>query len=157
LYHWLQKYLQVHAHVPNNNNAPNALVQDDDRLDEALSHPFVRRSLFTLRSVPAFYSHLLELIASSRRAEETRRFLLALTSGYDGLPPIEMRAHDAVVYVGDMLGFCFRAFSVEAHVARGLLNYRLEEEEEHESSSGAEEGIGLFGRQTHFCSRNAFS
>lgn len=113
LYHWLQKYLQLHSHEQQNQ-------YDGDRMDEILSHPFVRRSLQALQNVPAFYSHLLELIAQSRRSEQTRRFLLALTSGHNGLSPIEMRAHDAVVYVGDMLAFCFRSFSVEASVARGL-------------------------------------
>jgi hypothetical protein len=137
LYHWLQKYLHVHAHEPSVGSP--AVPQDEDRFDEALSHPFVRKSLYTLRHVPAFYSHLLELIASSRRAEETRRFLLALTSGYGGLPPIEMRAHDAVVYVGDMLAFCFRAFSVEAVVAKGLLNYKPGEEDEHEQQEAKDD------------------
>ncbi|CAJ1915089.1 unnamed protein product [Cylindrotheca closterium] len=116
LYHWLQKYLRVFG---NESAGPNAL--DEDVLDEALSNPFVLKSLRALKNVPAFHSHLLELIASSRRSEETRRFLIALTSGYQGLPPIEMRAHDAVVYVGDMLAFCFQAFSVEADVAKGVL------------------------------------
>lgn len=120
LYHWLQKYLNVHGHE----NAGAFGPIDEDHIDEALAHPFVRRSLYTLRNVPAFYSHLLELIASSRRSEETRRFLLALTSGFGGLPPIEMRAHDPVVYVGDMLAFCFRSFSVEADVAAALLDYQ---------------------------------
>ena len=117
LYHWLQKYLQLHSHEQQ--NAVRA-QHDGDRMDEILSHPFVCRSLQALLNVPAFYSHLLELIAQSRRSEQTRRFLLALTSGHSGLSPIEMRAHDAVVYVGDMLAFCFRSFSVEADVARGL-------------------------------------
>jgi hypothetical protein len=128
LYHWLQKYLHLHSHEQH--GVPSVVTVEDDRFDEALSHPFVRRSLRTLRNVPAFYSHLLELIAQSRRSEETRRFLLALTSGYAGLPPIEMRAHDSVVYVGDMLAFCFRAFSVEADVAKGLLNFQPEGRED---------------------------
>ena len=125
LYHWLQKFLQLHSHTGDSSSAPSP---DNDQLDEALSNPFVRRSLFALRNVPAFYSHLLELVAGSRRAEETRRFLLALTSGYGGFPPIEMKAHDSVVYVGDMLAFCFRAFSVEADVAKGLFNYNPEDD-----------------------------
>jgi hypothetical protein len=62
----------------------------------------------------------LELIATSRRAEVTRRFLLALTSGYDNVAPIEMRAHDPVGYVGDMLAFAYRSFSVESDLAIGL-------------------------------------
>ena len=127
LYHWLQKYLHLHSHEQQN---PVLAQHDGDRLDEILSHPFVRRSLQTLKNVPAFYSHLLELIAQSRRSEETRRFLLALTSGHNGLPPIEMRAHDSVVYVGDMLAFCFRAFSVEADVVRGLFTLGGEAGEE---------------------------
>jgi len=119
LYHWLQKYLHLHSHEQQN---PVSAQHDEDRLDGILSHPFVHRSLKALENVPAFYSHLLELIAQNRRSEETKRFLLALTNGYRGLPPIEMRAHDYVVYVGDMLAFCFQAFSVEADVARGLFN-----------------------------------
>ena len=134
LYHWLQKFLQLHSHSAD----ASAPVPDDDRLDEALSNPFVRRSLFALRHVPAFYSHLLELVAGTRRSEETRRFLLALTSGYGGFPPIEIKAHDSVVYVGDMLAFCFRAFSVEADVAKGLFNYKLEDENS-EDGGGKEE------------------
>lgn len=118
LYHWLQKYLQA----PISGSANDSIEQDG--LDEALQHHFVKRALYTLRYVPAFYSHTLELVASSRRAEVTRRFLLALTSGYQGFAPIEMNAHDSVVYVGDMLAFCFKALSVEADVARGLIHYR---------------------------------
>jgi len=119
LYHWLQKYL----HLFSNSGGSAASQLDPDNLDEALQHPFVKHALFTLRHVPAFYSHTLELVASSRRSEETRRFLLALTSGYAGFAPIEMKAHDSVAYVGDMLAFCFKAFSVEANVARGLIMY----------------------------------
>ena len=122
LYHWLQKYLNADGH--------EGSFSGEDDIDEALSHPYVRRSLYALRSVPAFYSHLLDLIAASRRSEETRRFLLALTSGYQGFQPIEMRAHDSVIYVGDMLAFCFRAFSVEADVARSLIDYIPESEAE---------------------------
>jgi len=133
LYHWLQKYLQLHSHEQNSARAQ----YDSDRMDEILSHPFVRRSLQALQNVPAFYSHLLELIAQSRRSEQTRRFLLALTSGYNGLSPIEMRAHDTVVYVGDMLAFCFRSFSVEADVARGLFDSG-EETSEDEDGNGEE-------------------
>mmetsp|Transcript_22341 Transcript_22341/g.62139 ORF Transcript_22341/g.62139 Transcript_22341/m.62139 type:complete len:799 (+) Transcript_22341:170-2566(+) len=137
LYHWLQKYLHLHSHTTTA-AGPHAAQHDGDRLDEILSHPFVRRSLRALKSVPAFYSHLLELIAQSRRSEATRRFLLALTSGHNGLPPIEMRAHDSVVYVGDMLAFCFRAFSVEADVAGGLLGGDDDDDEKQNGDGGGE-------------------
>lgn len=148
LYHWLQKYLHVHGHDSGGGGGGSssfAAPLDEDHLDEALSHPFVRRCLFTLRTVPAFYSHLLELIAGSRRSEVTRRFLLALTSGYGGLPPIEMRAHDSVVYVGDMLAFCFRAFSVEADVARGLLEHVPETSEDDSAAEGEEKEEAITG------------
>lgn len=134
LYHWLQKYLHLHSHEQQNSFQAQ---HDGDRLDEILSHPFVRQSLQALQNVPAFYSHLLELIAQSRRSEQTRRFLMALTSGYNGLSPIEMRAHDAVVYVGDMLAFCFRAFSVEADVAGGLFDSGEDRTEDDDSTSGS--------------------
>ena len=124
LYHWLQQYLHLNSvsHVPTS-SSPSAPTQqiDGDILDEALSHPFVRKSLSVLQHVPAFYSHTIELIASSRRSEETRRFLMALTSGYGGQAPIEMKAHDPINYVGDMLAFCFQSCSVEADVAKGLV------------------------------------
>jgi hypothetical protein len=81
---------------------------------------FVQRALRTLRNVPAFYSHLLELVASSRRTTVTRRFLLALTSGYQGSPPLELQSHDSTLYAGEMLGFCWRSLCVETDIARGL-------------------------------------
>jgi len=136
LYHWLQKYLNLFS------TSQSSPPVDQDSLDEALQHPFVKRSLYTLRHVPAFYSHTLELIASSRRSEETRRFLLALTSGYGGLAPIEMKAHDSVAYVGDMLAFSFKAFSVEADVAKGLINYIPEDEQMESSAATQGEGEG---------------
>ena len=111
LYHWLHKYLHL----------LRSSETETDSLDELLQHAFVKDALETLRNVPAFYVHTLELIANSRRSEATRKFLLALTSGYEGLAPIEMKAHDPVTYVGDMLAFAFRAFSDEIEISRSLL------------------------------------
>jgi hypothetical protein len=130
LYHFLHSRLELSAsatsHIPTSSNtiASNTAItrSTDDGMDEALLHPFVRRAIIVLRQVPAYYKHTLELIAASRRAEGTRKFLLALTSGYDGMPPIEMKAHDPVNYVGDMLAFVFRVMSVESEVAKGLIN-----------------------------------
>jgi hypothetical protein len=87
--HWLQKYLHLFTSSNSTSSAQRQQQQqqlDRDSLDEALQHPFVKRSLHTLGHVPAFYSHKLELVAASRRSEETRRFLLALTRGYNGYP-----------------------------------------------------------------------
>lgn len=134
LYHWLQVHLQLFGKGRAHEEA--AMMEDDDEtMDHALQHPFVQRSLYTLRHVTAFYRHTLELIAGRRRQDETRRFLLALTAGYGGAPPIERLAHDSVAYSGDMLAFCFRAFSAEADVARMLINYHPDEEEDEESKS----------------------
>jgi hypothetical protein len=146
LYHFLQSYLNLNlntvTHVPtssaqqrqsvairmNQHNHPSQQgggggeMMDDELMEERLSHPFVKRALGSLSCVPLYYSHCLELIAGSRRSEVTRRFLLALTSGYQHAPPIEMRAHDPLAYVGDMLAFVFRSFSVECDLAQGLFS-----------------------------------
>jgi hypothetical protein len=131
LYHWLQQYLHLNQSIQEQQHQ-----LDPDAMDEALSHPFVRQSLRTLHhSTPAFYSHTLEMIATSRRIEVTRRFLLALTEGHGGQAPLEMKAHDPVSYVGDMLAFCFQACSVEADNVRHIVVSVSEPEEEKEEYS----------------------
>eukprot|EP00986_Skeletonema_menzelii_P009138 scaffold4066_cov152-Skeletonema_menzelii.AAC.17 len=108
---------------------------DGDDMDEAFGHPIIRRALRVLRHSPAHHVHALELIASSRRTEVTRRFLLALTSGYGGMAPLEMRAHDPVGYVGDMLAFAFRAFRVEGELVKTLLlSEKGDEEKQHDEN-----------------------
>ena len=137
LYHFLTSYLDLHTrsvtNVPTRSGAgastsgvhmppqsASAQRLEEDAMDATLRHPFVVRSLQVLRHKPSYHAHTLELIAASRRALVTRKFLLALTSGYDGLPPIEMTAHDPVHYVGDMLAFVFRVESEEADLAGGV-------------------------------------
>ena len=133
LYQFLLSFLDLHSrsvsNVPtssfhnaasSNSVALAAAAAGDDVLDEALRHPFAVRAIQVLRYKRSYHSHILELVAGSRRALVTRKFLLALTSGYDGLPPIEMGAHDPVHYVGDMLAFIFRTFSEEADLIGGL-------------------------------------
>ena len=140
LYHWLQVHLQLFGKGRSHDDS--AMVEDNDEtMDQALQHPFVQRSLYTLRHVTAFYRHTLELIAGRRRQDETRRFLLALTAGYSNAPPIERLAHDSVAYTGDMLAFCFRAFSAEADVARVLIHYQPGGDEE-EGEAKSNEGKG---------------
>lgn len=130
LYHFLQFYLQLNvtsSHVPTSSAQQRQSMldrmdpeDDDEIMEERLTCPFVKRALGSLSTIHLFHSHLLELIAGARRSEVTRRFLLALTSGYQHAPPIEMRAHDPTNYVGDMLAFVFRSFSVECDLAKGL-------------------------------------
>jgi hypothetical protein len=126
LYHFLHLRLDLAARSSSTTTTTSAStstssnLQLQDEMDETLLHPFIQRAMYVLRQVPAYYRHTVELIASSRRAEVTRKFLLALTSGYDGMAPMEMKAHDPVNYVGDMLAFVFRTLSVESELAKGL-------------------------------------
>ena len=138
LYHWLQVHLQLFGKGRSHDES-SMMDEDDETMDQALQHPFVQRSLYTLRHVTAFYRHTLELIAGRRRQDETRRFLLALTAGYGGAPPMERLAHDSVAYTGDMLAFCFRAFSAEADIARMLIHYHPDEEEDDEHDKDGDE------------------
>jgi len=131
LYNWLQQFLHLNQSSQEQQQQQQHQL-DPDAMDEALSHPFVRQSLQTLHhSTPAFYSHLLEMIATSRRIEVTRRFLLALTAGHDGQAPLEMKAHDPITYVGDMLAFCFQACSVEADNVRHIVVSISDDNEEY--------------------------
>ena len=109
---------------------------DGDDMDEAFNHPIVRRSLHVLRHSPAHHVHALELISSGRRTEVTRRFLLALTSGYGGMAPLEMKAHDPVGYVGDMLAFAFRAFRVEGELVKTLFLWNDNEDNGGDNENG---------------------
>jgi len=147
LYHFLHSRLDLAARSSSSSSSSSALVQSNikiqDDMDETLLHPFIQRAIYVLRQVPAYYRHTLELIASSRRAEVTRKFLLALTSGYDGMAPMEMKAHDPVNYVGDMLAFVFRTLSVESELAKGLfVEQKMEEEESAEVAKESNEQEG---------------
>ena len=155
LYHFLTNYLDLHSrsvsNVPTRSGTQQQSQQslansnlEDDALDSALRHPFVVRSLTVLRHKPSYHAHTLELIAASRRALVTRKFLLALTSGYDGSPPIEMGAHDPVQYVGDMLAFVFRVESEEADLVRGLADCSEggDGDEGDAATSGEDDGDG---------------
>merc|ERR1719223_684946 len=97
LYRFLHSRLDLTSvnvsHVPTSSSSQAAppqpvFMDDDDGMDETLGKEFIRKSLVLLRQVPAYYSHTLELIATRRRSEVTRKFLLALTSGYNGGPPM---------------------------------------------------------------------
>eukprot|EP00585_Thalassiosira_rotula_P008960 CAMPEP_0196147862 /NCGR_PEP_ID=MMETSP0910-20130528/26372_1 /TAXON_ID=49265 /ORGANISM="Thalassiosira rotula, Strain GSO102" /LENGTH=905 /DNA_ID=CAMNT_0041410389 /DNA_START=44 /DNA_END=2761 /DNA_ORIENTATION=+ len=115
---------------------------DGDEMDEAFNHPVVRRALHVLRHSRPHHVHALELIAAGRRTEVTRRFLLALTSGYGGMAPLEMKAHDPVGYVGDMLAFAFRAFRVEGELVKTLFLWKDGGGGGGEDEDGEEEGDG---------------
>ncbi|GKY91298.1 hypothetical protein MPSEU_000102200 [Mayamaea pseudoterrestris] len=158
LYHWLQSYLHLsHQSAPTSSSAmqqqqlPNSTAAEG--LEEAIQHPFVQLALHTLRHVPAFYTHTLELIASSRRTEQTKRFLLALTTTNSGLAtaPLELKSQsqDPVGYTADLLAWAFSAFSVEADVAKGLFR-------RHARGSGlthGSDGVNELNDESHNSSR----
>lgn len=149
LYHWLQKTLQLHPKGYNANTSmdesANKMNTMDSKNDDEyyyydqdelfMNDYFIKLCLYTLQNVPAFYCHILELIASSRRLNVTKSFLIALTVGDTNMQqqPIEMKSHDSLAYVGDMLAFSFRAFSVEADVAKGLLEFTPDDVAESEN------------------------
>jgi len=143
LYHFLHSRLDLShasvAHVRTSSSAePQQVMKTQDGMDDTLLHPFIRQSIVVLHQVPAYYKHTLELITTSRRADITRNFLLALTSGHEGMPPIEMKAHDPVNYVGDMLAFVFRTMSVESELAKGLFV-----DEENSTDEDSEDDTGM--------------
>eukprot|EP00957_Ditylum_brightwellii_P013849 1043321-Ditylum_brightwellii.AAC.1 len=117
IYHFPQHHLNLSAssvtHIPSSSlqqcqsvSSYNPHIRlDDDVIDRALMHPLIQRSMSVLYHMPAYCAHTLELIAASRRSEVTRRFLLVLTHGYNGLLPIEMRVHDPINYVGNKYAF----------------------------------------------------
>jgi Conserved oligomeric complex COG6 len=129
---WLQSYLQLLGKHSLTLNATEQQQQQQYydyglmQLDQSLQHPFVQHALYTLRHVQAFYHHTVELVAGRRRQEETRLFLLALTTGIpqEQQPPLERLAHDPTLYVGEMLAHAFRAMSSEADVALTVIHYK---------------------------------
>lgn len=158
LYGFLQRFLSIGIAAPTPSSADagrssssfsahdvgsGALgrFRDGDEMDEAYHHSLVRRSFHVLRHSPARRVHALELVASGRRTEVTRRFLLALTSGYGGMAPLEIKAHDPVSYVGDMLAFAFRAFRVEGDLVRTLLMWNDGDKDERNKEENADESI----------------
>ncbi|KAL7468320.1 hypothetical protein ACHAXS_008621 [Conticribra weissflogii] len=180
LYQFLQFYLGIgnaapsqahgHHHVPtsssdmhNQHHRPSDMAlyaslgrfHSPDEMDEAYTLPILRRSLHVLRHSPSHHCHALELIAASRRTEVTRRFLLGLTSGYEGMAPMEMRAHDPVAYVGDMLAFAFRAFRVEGELVKSLMTWRDDEEGSDEEEDGGLDASGRAGNKNGAKSKQA--
>ena len=119
------------AYNPNNQEDEEAFSY---WMEEALQMPFIQKSLQTLQAgVPHYYTHTLELIATSRRTLLTRKFLMALTSGVTNnhsassnsaqqmsSPPLERMAHDPVVYVGEMLAFCYQSILLECDLLQGI-------------------------------------
>ena len=80
------------------------------------------RAMAALRQRPAYYTHCAECIAHSRRTLLVRRFATALTQGGPGGTPrpIELHAHDAQRYVGDMLAWVHQAVAGEQELLEAV-------------------------------------
>jgi hypothetical protein len=96
-YERLYQFLQSHLSSNTESGSGHESFEMDDEEENEFWHSEIgKHSLYVLSHVPAFHSHILELLAASRRSKTTRRFLLALTTGTADGPPLEMKAHDAV-------------------------------------------------------------
>lgn len=121
LYHWLQSYIQAQQEEDN----------DDEESPMLLETELVTKSVALLRKhVPAFGNHIVEMIAQERRSWATKHFLLALTQGVNGRPPLEVRAHDAVAYSGDMLAHVFQTVNSLDDICNSILTSNNDDKDE---------------------------
>jgi hypothetical protein len=90
--------------------------------DVVTASSVMRRAMSALRQRPAYYTHCAECIAHSRRTLLVRRFATALTQGGPGGTPrpIELHAHDAQRYVGDMLAWVHQAVAGEKELLESV-------------------------------------
>jgi hypothetical protein len=70
-----------------------------------------------LRKVPVYFSQCQDIVVASRRSFLVQKFVTALTqgsgSGSSGMRAIDLHAHDAVRYVGDMLAWMHQTVASE--------------------------------------------
>lgn len=69
-----------------------------------------------LRKLPIYFAQCQDLVINSRRAQLVQRFVIALTQGGPSgqvFRAIDLHAHDAVRYVGDMLAWMHQAVATE--------------------------------------------
>ena len=69
-----------------------------------------------LRKLPIYFSQCQDLVVNSRRSQLVQRFVVALTQGGPSgqvFRAIDLHAHDAVRYIGDMLAWMHQAIASE--------------------------------------------
>lgn len=69
-----------------------------------------------LRKLPIYFAQCQDLVINSRRAQLVQKFVIALTQGGPSgqvFRAIDLHAHDAVRYVGDMLAWMHQAVATE--------------------------------------------
>ena len=108
-----------------------------------------------LRKLPIYYSQCQDLIVNSRRTQLVQKFIVALTQGGSGSGSsgrssvgraIDLHAHDAVRYVGDMLAWMHQAVASEEeflHAVFGENEKKQKKEESSESENQTESGEAI--------------
>jgi hypothetical protein len=90
------------------NLAESGSTEDiDQMLQTAISY---------LRKLPIYFSQCQDLVVNSRRSQLVQRFVMALTQGGAAgqvFRAIDLHAHDAVRYVGDMLAWMHQTVASE--------------------------------------------
>ena len=90
-----------------------------------------------LRSLPVYLSQCQDLVVASRRSQLVQRFVVALTQGGSAgqiSRAIDLHAHDAARYVGDMLAWMHQAAASEQELLEAIFGADSEggsEREEH--------------------------
>lgn len=99
-----------------------------------------------LRKLPIYFSQCQDLVVNSRRTQLVQKFVVALTQGGpDGqvFRAIDLHAHDAVRYVGDMLAWMHQAVASEEEFLESVFGDATRDskasKKDGSSSSGAED------------------
>ncbi|KZV66572.1 oligomeric complex COG6 [Peniophora sp. CONT] len=80
----------------------------------------LREGIKRLRQRPELLGECLMTLAQTRRAALLAAFLSALTNPSSGTRPIELHAHDALRYVGDMLAWVHQSIAAEHEFLESL-------------------------------------
>lgn len=84
-----------------------------------------------LRRLPMYFAQCQDLIVSSRRTQLVQRFVIALTQGGPSgrvFRAMDVHAHDAVRYVGDMLAWMHQAVASEQEFLESVFGEGSEED-----------------------------
>jgi hypothetical protein len=84
-----------------------------------------------LRRLPMYFAQCQDLIVSSRRTQLVQRFVIALTQGGPSgrvFRAMDVHAHDAVRYVGDMLAWMHQAVASEQEFLESVFGDGSEED-----------------------------
>jgi len=93
-----------------------------------------------LRKLPIYFSQCQDLVVNSRRTQLVQKFVVALTQGGPAgqvFRAIDLHAHDAVRYVGDMLAWMHQAVASEEEFLESVFGDGSSSDSNKEKISGA--------------------